>query len=121
MKTYCPNCGQVNEWSGIKPNKCEFCSEPFIRKITVTKKTVASKKEDQNIVEIEEKEDFDIPTFEIKAHSNPRVTIGSINQNGKVELVNGGEQTTERDSEERGITPFKQEVLKHMLNPTPQR
>ncbi len=29
MKAFCPKCGQPNEYGGVKPNFCGFCSSPL--------------------------------------------------------------------------------------------
>lgn len=81
MHLYC-SCGGKTEYSGVKPNFCSFCSEPFVKKVAAAVpvaptpvsrpvvKTVPGRKSiAERIQEMEEAME-DIPTsFEITAEA----------------------------------------------------
>lgn len=131
--TYCPSCHAKNDYRGIKPAKCQFCSEPLEKRFVPKQaeveyverpvRTIKQRRTARRLGEPVEAEqyddspiDLDLNDISIKAEGEgtPKMTIGSVRKD---------RPSVERQSEGGGVeglkslSTFKQEVLANMLKP----
>lgn len=88
-KLYCQSCGEITDWTSVKPATCPLCSESYVKRIepkaATTARKVVSLMPDQQSVE-EASEDSDIPlTFDIRGEGQPK-TIISVGANGVADI-----------------------------------
>lgn len=124
MNIYCSSCGSKNEWSGVKPMKCEYCKEPFAKKI-VRAEVVKPKIQSQEEVRVRraydsesDDDDFDIPTsFQMDTDARPksrnRKTVFDTYETMMANTPEAG--GFQRENLPPELSKVKQEVLKHML------
>lgn len=127
MKIYCINtaCGAVNEYQGVKPTECQFCSEPFVKKVVATKVTPKSSPSNARRVdqrrqeETEAAETFDeseIPSsFDIITQNEGKMTFGAIIEEAK--KTGAPQSEPAREPIDPTLAKTKDQVLDKMLHP----
>lgn len=132
MNTYCPSCGSKNEWSGVKPVKCEICNEPFVRKVAASSSQARRQTDarDTNQQRFQDGDEdipvsFDVITDAPAKNARGRrpapvfEKIASIGEDGKMMVVGAGGQQSigsfQRDVLPPELSKAKQEALKHMI------
>ena len=116
MTTYCPTCGSLNRYSGVKPKKCSACDELLEPKPAPPRQEKAKRVryveiEDDDppeVIEAEEEFHLDPRSFKFEKFDSGLLTVKQLRESG------GG---FERGGVPEGLQDVKNEVLAKMLRP----
>ena len=84
MKSFCPHCGTLTNYAGVKPKFCPSCGEA-LDSFSVKKKTEPAAEIEAEIEDVEEDSVPNISELEveIERYEIPKQTLGQVMENNK--------------------------------------
>lgn len=116
MTTYCPHCGSLNKYAGIKPKNCSSCNDALEPKPAPVRQEKAKRvryievDDDEPLEEIGAEETFNLDprSFKFEKFDNGLMTVKQLRESGG---------SFERGGLPEGLQEVKDQVLAAMLDP----